>query len=123
MKKIHKQVAVICTFRTQLKRKHFVTESPGGKAACVHGRECIGVAALRFSSHVHSFQDEEEATNDAVCFFLQQRSHEKKQMTVILGLELTNITSCSSPTNSIHGCSHVRVVYAKAFFLEKCYSL
>ena len=29
-------------------------------------------------------------------FFLQQRSHEEKQMTVILGLELTNITSCSS---------------------------
>ena len=28
-------------------------------------------------------------------FFLQQRSHEEKQMTVILGLELTNIT-CSS---------------------------
>ena len=29
-------------------------------------------------------------------FFLQQRSHEEKQMTVILGLELTNITCCSS---------------------------
>ena len=29
-------------------------------------------------------------------FFLQQRSHEEKQMTVILGLELTNTTSCSS---------------------------
>ena len=29
-------------------------------------------------------------------FFLKQRSHEEKQMTVILGLELTNITCCSS---------------------------
>ena len=47
------------------------------------------------SSHVHSFQDEEEATNDAV-FFLKQRSHEEKQMTVILGLELTKIMFCSS---------------------------
>ena len=28
--------------------------------------------------------------------FLQQRSHEEKQMTVILGLELTNIMCCSS---------------------------
>ena len=29
-------------------------------------------------------------------FFLKQRSHEEKQMTVILGLELTNIMCCSS---------------------------
>ena len=58
---------------------------------------CRGVAAPpEISSHVHSFQDEEDATNDAVFFFLQQRSHEEKQMTVILGLELTNITCCSS---------------------------
>ena len=26
-------------------------------------------------------------------------------------------------TNSIHGCSHIHVVYAKAVFLVKCYSL
>ena len=92
-------MAVICTFRTS-KQEHFLTESPSGKSACVHGRECIGVVALRFSSQAHSFQDEEEATNDAVFFFLQQRSHEEKQMTVILGLELTNITCCCSSSES-----------------------
>ena len=32
-------------------------------------------------------------------FFLQQRSHEEKQMTVILGLELTNITCSSSESD------------------------
>ena len=32
--------------------------------------------------------------------FLQQRSHEQKQMTVILGLELTNITCCCSSSES-----------------------
>ena len=59
---------------------------------------CRGVAAPpEISSHVHSFQDEEDATNDAVFFFfLQQRSHGEKQMTVILGLELRNVTCCSS---------------------------
>ena len=91
-------MAVICTFRT-LKQKHFLTKSLGGKSACVHGRECIGVSrrgSTKISSHVYSFQVEEDATNDAVFFFLQQRSHEEKQLTVILGLELTNIMSCSS---------------------------
>ena len=52
--------------------------------------------STEISSHVHSFQNEEDATNDAVFFFLLQRSHKEKQMTVILGLELTNITCCSS---------------------------
>ena len=33
---------------------------------------------------------------DAVCFFLPQGSDEEKQMTLILGLELTNIKCCSS---------------------------
>ena len=45
--KMHKQVAVICTFRTS-KKEHFLIESPSGKSACVQGRKCIGVAALRF---------------------------------------------------------------------------
>ena len=85
-------------YLSNFEARAFLTESPGGKSACVHGRECIGVSrrgSTEISSHVHSFQDEEEVTNDAV-FFLQQRSHEEKQMTVILGLELTIITCCSS---------------------------
>ena len=86
-------------YLSNFEAKTFLTENPGGTSACVHGRESIGVSrrgSTEVSSHVHSFQDEEDATNDAVFFFLQQRSHEEKQMTVILGLELTNTTSCSS---------------------------
>ena len=65
--------------------------------------------STEISSHVHSFQDEEEATNamlsfflpqrsneeKQLSFFLPQRSNEEKQMTLILGLELTNIKCCS----------------------------
>ena len=82
MKKIHKQVAVICTFRTS-KQKHFLTESPGGKSACVHGRECISVSrrgSTEISSHVHSFQDEDETTtNDAVFFFYRREVTKKNR--------------------------------------------
>ena len=44
--------------------------------------------STEISCHVHSFQDEEEATNAMLSFFLKQRRHEEKQMTLILGLEL-----------------------------------
>ena len=66
-------MAVICTFRTS-KQEHFLTESPGGMSA-VHGREYIGVSrrgSTEISSHVHSFQDEEGAINDAVFFFYRR---------------------------------------------------
>ena len=99
MKKIHKQVAVICTFRTS-KQKHFLTESPGGKSACVHGRECIGVSrrggTARDFFSCAQFPRWRGRNKRCCLFFLQQRSHKEKQMTVILGLELTNITCCSS---------------------------
>ena len=92
-------MAVICTFQTS-KQKHFLTESPGGKSACVHGCECIGVS--RPGSTAWDFFSRAQfprwrGRNKRCClFFLQQRSHEGKQMTVILGLELRNITCCSS---------------------------
>ena len=72
-------MAVIGTFRTS-KQKHFLTESPGGKSARVHGRECIGVSSrgsTEISSHVHSFQVEENATNDAVFFSTAEISRRK----------------------------------------------
>ena len=92
-------MAVICTFRTS-KQNHFLTESPGGKSACVHGRECIGVSR-RGSTAWDFFSCAQfprwRGHNKRCClFFLQQRSHKEKQMTIILGLELTNITCCSS---------------------------
>ena len=94
MKKKHKQVAVICTFRTS-KQEHFLVESQSGKSACVHGRECIGVAALRFLL-MCTVSKMKRRQQTMLSFFLKQRSHEEKQMTVILGLELTNIMCCSS---------------------------
>ena len=53
-------------YLSNFEAKTFLTENPGGKSACVHGRECIGVSrrgSTEVSSHVHSFQDEEDATN------------------------------------------------------------
>ena len=95
-KKIHKQVAVICTFRTS-KQEHFLTESPGRKSACVHRRKCIGVAALRFLVMCTvSKMKKRQQTRCCLFFFLPQRSNEEKQMTLILELELTNIKCCSS---------------------------
>ena len=62
-------------YLSNFEARAFLTESPGGKSACVHGRECIGVSrrgSTEISSHVHSFQDEEEATNDAVFFYSRE---------------------------------------------------
>ena len=63
--------------------------------SAVHGREYIGVSrrgSTEISSHVHSFQDEEGAINDAVFFFYRREvTNWEKQMTVILGLGLTNV--------------------------------
>ena len=53
--------------------------------------------STEISSHAHSFQDEEDATNAMLSFFFYRRAvTKKKQMTLILGLELTNIKCCSS---------------------------
>ena len=89
----------------EIRSKTFFDRKPGRESQLVctdvNVSACQGVAAPpEISSHVHIFQDEEDATNDAVFFFLQQRSHEEKQMTVILGLELTNITCCCSSSES-----------------------
>ena len=53
-------------YLSNFEARAFLTESLGGKSACVHGRECIGVSRrgnTEISSHVHSFQDEERAPN------------------------------------------------------------
>ena len=87
---------VICTFQTS-KQEHFLTENPGGKSACVHGRECISVAALMCTVCSCTQCPRWRGGNKPCClFFIQQRCHKEKQMTVILGLELTNTTCCSS---------------------------
>ena len=92
-------MAVICTFRTSM-QEHFLTESPGGKSACVHGCESAWmyrrVEAWQHWGFFSCAQFPRWRGRNKWGFFLQQRSHEEKQMTVILGLELTIITCCSS---------------------------
>ena len=57
-------------YLSNFEARAFLTESPSGKSACVHGREFMyRRGSTEISSHVHSFQDEEEATNDAVFSF------------------------------------------------------
>ena len=69
-------------YLSNFEARAFLTESLGGKSACVHGRECIGVSRrgnTEIFSHVHSFQDEEEATNDAVFFFYRREVMKKNR--------------------------------------------
>ena len=69
-------------YLSNFEAKTFLTKSAGGKSACVHGRECIGVSrrgSTEISSHVHSFQDEEGVRNDAVFFFYRREVTKKNR--------------------------------------------
>ena len=50
----------------------------------------------QISSHMHSFQDEAGAANNAVLFFRKPRSHKEKQITIILGIRVSTNYCCSS---------------------------
>ena len=87
-------MAVICTFRTS-KQEHFLTESPSGKSACVHGRECSGVAALRFLL-MCTVSKMKRRKQTMLSFFSTAEKSRRKTDDSNFRIELTNITCCSS---------------------------
>ena len=67
-------------YLSNFEAKSFFDRKPGRKVSLcdVNVSACRGVAAPpQISSHVHSFQDEEDATNDAVFFFYSKEVTKK----------------------------------------------
>ena len=87
-------MAVICTFRTS-KQEHFLTESPSGKSACVHGHECSGVAALRFLL-MCTVSKMKRRQQTMLSFFSTAEKSRRKTDDSNFRIELRNITCCSS---------------------------
>ena len=130
MKKyIYKQVTVICTFRTSKQELFWQKAWAESQLVCtdVNVSACRGVATLRFFL-MCTASKMKRRQQTMLSFFLKQRSHEEKQMTVILGLERTNITCCSSSESDDKTIQRKVSMAVATFawcmnFLVKCYSL